>query len=99
MATVYIGKQGCFKYAFRDNMRVQCISAFRNSDGGFLDRGMVVARVKSSRELMNMLKRISRSPEDYDIKGDRWEGRAFRSENGVGDLMDVVNKNMQRKEK
>ncbi len=99
MATVYIGKQGCFEYAFRDNMRVQCISAFKNSDGGFLDHITRVTKIKSSRELMNMLKRISRNPEAYAVKADRWIGFTFRSGNEVGDLMDVVNKNMQRKEK
>jgi hypothetical protein len=98
VATVCIGKQGSFKYAFREHMRVQCISAFKNSDGGFLDHITRVTKIKSSRELMNMLKRISRNPEAYAV-ADRWIGFTFRSGNEVGDLMDVVNKNMQRKEK
>jgi len=79
-------------------MRVQCISAFKDDDCGFLDHNIRVTKVKSSRELMNMLKRISRSPEAYDIEGDHREGRDFRSGNEIGDLMDIVNKNMQRKE-
>ncbi len=97
MATVCIGKQGCFKYAFREHMRVQCISAFKNSDGGFLDHVIRVTRIKSSRELMNMLKRISRNIDDYIEEEFPRPRQQFRREDRIGELMDVVNKNMQRR--
>ncbi len=99
MASIYIGKQGCFKYAFRGHMRVQCISAFKNGDCGFLDHDTRVTKIKSSRELMNMLKRISRNIDDYAAGELPRPGEHFWREDTIWELMDVVNKNMQRKEK
>lgn len=99
MATVYIGKQGNFRYAFRDHMRVQRISTFKNSDGGFLDHAIAITKVKSSREFMNMLKRISRNIDEYVEEEFPRPRQLFRREDRVGELMEMVNKNMQRKEK
>ena len=80
-------------------MRVQFISAFKNSDGGLLDHITRVTKIKSSRELMNMLKRISRSIDYYTAEEPLRPGEHFRCEDTIWKLMDVVNKNMQRREK
>ncbi len=48
---------------------------------------------------MNMLKRISRNIDDYAAGELPRPGEHFWREDTIWELMDVVNKNMQRKEK